>query len=92
MNLKSFPGPEPYIRVGGVEMVGETRDGGVGGLVEMGVCSQTFGGPLRASVGGTPATEVPKPGALAGAMGAGCPSCLLTLPSPCSTQSGQEGC
>lgn len=31
MNLKSFPGPEPYIRVGGVEMVGETRDGGVGG-------------------------------------------------------------
>lgn len=55
MNLKSFPGPEPYIRVGGVEMVGETRDGGVGGgLVEMGVCSQTFGGPLRASVGGDP--------------------------------------
>lgn len=33
-------------------------------------------------LGGTPATEVPKPGALAGAMGAGCPSCLLTLPSP----------
>ena len=30
--------------------------------------------------GGTPATEVPKAGALAGAMGAGSPSCLLPLP------------
>lgn len=50
-------------------------------MVVMGGCSQTFGGPLRANDGGTPATEVPKAGALAGAMGAGCPSCLLTLPS-----------
>lgn len=33
-------------------------------MVVMGGCSQTFGGPLRASDGGTPATEVPKPGAL----------------------------
>ena len=87
MNLKSFPGPQPHIRVGGV---GDKREEG---MVVVGGCSQTFGGPLRASVGGgTPATEVPKAGALAGAMGAGCPSCLLTLPSFCSTQSGQEGC
>lgn len=93
MNLKSFPGPEPYIRVGGVEMVGETRDGGVGGdWWRWGFAARLLGAPYVPVLGGTPATEVPKPGALAGAMGAGCPSCLLTLPSPCSTQSGQEGC
>lgn len=75
MNLKSFPGPLPHFSVGGAAvMAGETR--GRRGMV----CSQTFGGPQHASVEGTPAIEVPKTGALALSMGAGCPSCLLTNP------------
>lgn len=53
--------------------------------------SQTFRGPLCASVGETPDTEFPNVGALAVAMGVGCPSCLQTLPSCYSTQSVQEG-
>lgn len=57
----------------------------------MGGCSQTFGGPLCASVGGTPATEVPKAGALARAMGAGCPSCLLTPPPSAALSLGRRG-
>lgn len=77
MNLKSFPGPLPHFNVGGAAvMVGETR-----GRRGMG-CSQTFGGPQHASVEGTPAIEVPKNGAPALSMGAGCPSCLLTPPPP----------
>lgn len=66
----------------------EGEDGGDG----RGWCySQTFQGPLRASVRETPDTEFPKAGAIAEAMGVGCPSCLQTLPSFYSTQSGQEG-
>lgn len=81
MNLKSFPGPLPHFNVGGAAvMVGETR--GRRGMV----CSQTFGGPQHASVEGTPAIEVPKNGAPALSMGAGCPSCLLTPPHSHSLQ------
>lgn len=49
-------------------------------MVVMGGYSQTFCGPLRASVGETPDTEFPNAGALAGAMGVGCPSCLQNPP------------
>lgn len=90
MNLKSFPGPQLHIRVGGVVMVGETEGGGEGG--NGGFAARLLGGPYVPVSRGTPATEVPKTGALARAMGAGCPSCLLTLPSLHSTQSGQEAC
>lgn len=53
MNLKSFPGPEPYIRVGGVEMVGETRDGGVGGdWWRWGFAARLLGAPYVPVLGG----------------------------------------
>lgn len=88
MNLKSFPGPQPHIRVSGV-VVGETgREEGMVVMEEEAegrFAARLLGGPYVPVLGGTPATEVPKAGALARAMGAGCPSCLLTLPSLCST-------
>lgn len=55
MNLKSFPGPQPYIRVGGVEMVGETRDG-VGGRIagDGGLRPDFWGAPTCQCWGGDP--------------------------------------
>lgn len=71
---------------------------GVGGRQEEGgdssnqgeVEARLLGGLIVPVFGGSLTQSFPKAGALTGAMGAGCPSCLP--PSLCSTQSGQEGC
>lgn len=48
MNLKSFPGPQPHIRVGGVVVLGETR----GDVGDRGLQPDFLGGGLCASAGG----------------------------------------
>lgn len=89
MNFKSFPGPQRHIGERGRELGGRCGLGELWGDRREGVSGshrhrQTLGGPYVPILGGPlPATEVPKTGAFAGAMGEGAPgpSCLPPPPS-----------
>lgn len=86
MNLKSFPGPQSHIRVGGVVvMLRETR-GRRGWFA-----ARHLGGPYVPMLRGPLPQRFPRLVLLVEQWGQGAPAACYPLPF-CSTQSGQEGC